>query len=544
MLSEGSIVAVKGNGGYHLATSTLIDTPLQKLRSAKDRKQKPFAIMARDINSVKSFTTLSDLEELLLLSPAHPITILEKSSNYYLSELIAPRINNVGVMLPYSGLHLMLFNKVDDPAFVMTSANKPNEPIIQDDNEALKTLTDVVDYILCHNRSIAQRCDDSVVKIVDNHRLYIRRSRGYAPKPILIKSNGEVTVGLGAELNVTACILVDGKAFLSQHIGDIETYESLKFLEAATKHLLSLIQCKPERVACDLHPQFNSTLLAEQISEKLKIPLFRIQHHHAHTAKLMAEHGIDEVVCITCDGFGMGLDRKAWGGEIFYSNKYEFKRLAHLEEHRMIGGDLATKYPLRMAASILNNKHEFQDWLLTQTNNFTYGKTEVQVIIKDAKDGKGIYTSSCGRLLDAAAAILDICHERTYEGEPALKLESAAIGGRDVLDFDPIIKHDILLTKPLIEWLFDKRAKYPLKDLAYTVHTYLAKGLALLAIREAERLHINHIGFTGGVAYNQLMIDKISSIVSKHNLRLLLQQKIPCGDGGISLGQAFAASIQ
>ncbi|MGC8850191.1 MAG: carbamoyltransferase HypF, partial [Candidatus Bathyarchaeia archaeon] len=396
LISEGYIVAVKGNGGFHLASSTLMDEPLERLRSVKERRQKPFALMARNLEAIKTFAEVSALEERILLSPAHPIILLHKRSDCYLSDLISPSLDTIGVMLPYTGLHILLFDQVDDPAFVMTSANKADEPIIKDDEVAVKALRGIVDYFLIHNRLIAHRCDDSVVKVVNGQVSYIRRSRGYAPKPIMVKSSdGEPTVALGAELNVTSCILFDGKAFLSQHIGDVETPETLRFLDEATRHLMRLVRCKPERIACDLHPRFNTTRLAEKLSEEFKIPLYKVQHHHAHAAKLLAEHGLDEIVCIVCDGFGYGLDGKAWGGEIIYSNGPEFRRLAHLEEHPMIGGDLAVLHPLRMTTAILYDTPGFQDWLYGRAGNLPHGVAEAELILRDAERKRGFPTSSC-----------------------------------------------------------------------------------------------------------------------------------------------------
>jgi hydrogenase maturation protein HypF len=543
LISQGCIVAVKGNGGYHLAASTLVDEPLKRLRSVKERLQKPFALMARSLEAVKGFAEVSELEERLLTSPAHPIVLLRKSQGYYLSDLVAPGLDTVGVMLPYTGLHILLFDRVGDPAFVMTSANKADEPIIKDDDVAVKVLRGVVDYLLIHDRPIAHRCDDSVVKVVEGRVSYIRRSRGYAPKPIMIPSSGgDPTLALGAELNVTSCILFDGKAFLSQHIGDVETLETLGFLEEATRHLMRLVRCKPERIACDLHPRFNTTRLAEKLSEEFNIPLYRIQHHHAHAAKLMAEHGLDEVVCIVCDGFGYGLDGGAWGGEILYSNGPEFERLAHLEEHPMIGGDLATLHPLRMTASILYDAPGFQDWLQERAGNLPHGAAEAELILREAERRRGIATSSCGRILDAAAALLDVAYSRTYEGEPAMKLEAAAYGGKPIQGLNPIIEGNRILTKPLLEHLYESLGRERVRDLAYSAHIYLARGLALQAIREAERLQVRHIGFTGGVAYNRWIARELSRILEKNGYNLLLQKEAPCGDGGISLGQAYAAS--
>jgi hydrogenase maturation protein HypF len=293
-----------------------------------------------------------------------------------------------------------------------------------------------------------------------------------------------------------------------------------------------------------LHPQLNTTILAERLSKKLKIPLYQVQHHHAHTAKLMAEHDLDEIVCIVCDGFGYGQDGTAWGGEILYSNASNFERLAHLEKHPLIGGDLATLNPLRMAASILYDNSDFREWIRSKDEHFPHKDSEIDLVLKDAERKKGVLSSSCGRVLDAAAAILGISYKRTYEGEPAMKLESVANGGKYLSNVSPQIDGKTLLTKPLIESLFELRKKEKLSDLAYTAHMYLANGLTTIALHEAECRNIKHIGFTGGVAYNRWITKEIRSQMKRLELPLYLNEKVPCGDGGISLGQAYSSLKQ
>ncbi|MEM2147402.1 MAG: carbamoyltransferase HypF, partial [Candidatus Bathyarchaeia archaeon] len=309
LISEGFIVAVKGYGGFHVATATTKDAPLLRLRKVKHRVQKPFAVMARSLEAAKSFAEISPKEAELLTSYARPIVLLKKSSKYYLSELVAPDLHNIGVMLPYTGLHYMLFDSADEPAFVMTSANPPNQPIVKDDEEALKTLGNVVDYFLFHNRRIAHRCDDSVMRLHGEKPVFVRRSRGYAPAPIILRSRAKRCVlALGGELNNTACILTGNKAFISQHIGDVENIETRDFLENASNHLIGLTNSKVEAVACDLHPKFTTTQLAHDLAEKNRWSLIQVQHHFAHVAALMVEHNVSEIVGICCDGYGYGVD--------------------------------------------------------------------------------------------------------------------------------------------------------------------------------------------------------------------------------------------
>ena len=547
IVSEGHIVAIKGYGGFHVAASTLLDEPLKKLRRVKHRRQKPFAIMARDLETVKTFAEVSQWEAEMLASYTRPIVLLNKSDEYYLSDLIAPGLHNVGVMLPYTGMHYMLFDEVSDPAFVMTSANPPNQPIVKDEREAFKKLGGIVDYFLLHSRRIAHRCDDSVIRLHDDKLVFIRRSRGYAPEPVMLKYKAKRSaLGLGGEKNNTACLIVGNKAFMSQHVGDVENIETLKFLESTSERLIHLTNSRVEAVACDLHPKFATTMLAERFSEENGWRMIQVQHHYAHVAALIAEHGADEIIGVCCDGYGYGIDGGAWGGEIILGsvNPLEFKRLGHLQEQPLLGGDMATRYPLRMAAGILYGHTDMEDWLMENSGHLPHGEKEVQVILSQLKKKNiKMKTTSCGRVLDAASAILGVCYERTYEGEPAMKLESTAIGGRNVLEIKPKIRGSMLETTNLITLVFEERCKFSRRDLAFSVHAYLAKGLAQLAIEKAQENGVKAIGFTGGVACNQIIAQEMRKIVESHGLSFLVHESVPPGDGGISLGQAFVASL-
>lgn len=547
LLSEGHILAVKGYGGFHIAASTTKDRPLTRLRETKHRSQKPFAIMARSIEAAKTFAEVSREEEKFFTSYTRPIVLLNKSDSYYLSNLVAPNLHNIGMMLPYTGLHYMLFDQVTDAAFVMTSANPPNQPIIKDNEEALKTLNSTADYFLFHNRQIAHRCDDSVLRMHGKNRVFIRRSRGYAPAPIILKEKAKrCVIGLGGELNNTSCILLDDKAFISQHIGDVENIETKQFLESATKHLIHLTNSKPEAIACDLHPKFTTTQLAHELAEENGWQLIQVQHHYAHVAALMAEHNTKEIIGICCDGYGYGTEGGAWGGEIILSTreKPHFKRLAHLEKQPLIGGDLATRYPLRTAAGILSKKMNVEEWLMSNKEHFPHGEQEIQLILNQLEKQHGtVETTSCGRILDAVAAMLGICYERTYEGEPAMKLESIAAKGRNILRLKPRISRDQLETTPLLYEIYENRNKSSEPDLAYSTHVYLAKGLAELAIQGAQEHAIRSIGFTGGVACNEILSSIIKEEIETAGLQVLVHKNVPPGDGGISFGQAIVGGL-
>ncbi len=548
LLSEGNILAVKGYGGFHIAASTLLDQPLLRLRTTKHRQEKPFAIMAKNIQAVKAFAEMGSKEQELLTSFARPIVLLNKSRNYNLSPQVAPHLHNVGVMLPYTGLHHMLFDQVADTTFVMTSANPANQPIVKDNEAVLKILGGTVDYFLFHNRAIAHRCDDSVMRVHGNRQVFLRRSRGYAPAPIRLKQKSKrCVVGLGGELNNTSCILIEDKAFISQHIGDVENIETQSFLQEATRHLQRLTNCPAESVACDLHPKFNTTLLAKEMAQADGLGLVQVQHHHAHAAALMAEHGLDDVVAVVCDGYGYGSDGGAWGGEILHCSleSAEFDRLGHLEAQPLLGGDLASRYPLRLAAGILQKAGvNVEDWLMQNSKHLPHGEIEAKLILQQLKVGKGtVETTSCGRVLDAVAAVLGICFERSYEGEPAMKLESIALAGKDILKIQPQVKGDVLDTSELIKAIFDSLGRVSAADLAYSTHAYLAKGLAALAIQGANAKSVKNVGFSGGAACNQILAQLMRRNVEAAGLRFFVHEAVPAGDGGVSFGQAVVAGF-
>jgi hydrogenase maturation protein HypF len=546
LLSEGSIVAVKGYGGFHIAVSASKDPPLIRLRATKNRRAKPFALMARSLDAIESFGEVNSKEKELLVSPARPIVLLNKNNRYNLSELVAPGLHNVGVMLPYSGMHYMLFDPVDDEAFVMTSANPADQPIVKDNPEAIKILGATVDYFLFHNRLIAQRCDDSVTRVHGSRNVFIRRSRGFAPAPIMLKQKAKrCVVALGGELNNTSCVLNQSKAFISQHVGDVENLETSSFLQEATNHLIRLTNSKVEAVACDLHPKFTTTNLAQELSEQNGWPLIQVQHHHAHVAALMAEHNVDEIVGIACDGYGYGIDGSAWGGEILNCTRGSpgFRRLGYLEPQPLLGGDVATRYPLRIAAGILSKKTDINDWIMLQANHLPHGETEANLILSRLKTQSAPKTTSLGRILDAAAAVLGICYERTYEGEAAMKLESAAAKGKDVLGLAPLISGKVLDTSQMLLSVFENRARFSIADLSYSVHAYLAKGLATLAIEKAVGCNVVNVGLTGGAAVNALLAQLMRKTVEAHGLHFLVHEAVPSGDGGVSLGQAVVGGF-
>lgn len=532
LIKKGKIVAIKGIGGYHLAC--IADEKgehVKKLRELLGRPQKPFALMAKDIEMVKEIAFINKYEEEILKSHIRPIVLLEKRREL---PYVAPLLHNYGIMLPYTGLHLLLFEEIDMP-LVMTSANLPGKPIIYNEEDIEKIGADA---ILFYNRKIWQRSDDSILRYVGKNALLIRRSRGYVPSGIKVDGKTYAILGVGAEENVSACILNRGYAFLSQYIGHVNKIETFEFFEDTIQHMKKLINVDFEAIACDMHPSFLTTKYAEEISAERELPLFRVQHHHAHIAKVMAEHNLNESIGIAIDGMGYGEDGNIWGGEILYCSIGEYKRLGHLEYHKMPGGDLATKYPLRMLAGIMGEN--VYDFLSERKEVFPHGEKEIEIVFKMIKN-PSIKTSSCGRLLDAISALLDICHFMNYEGEPALKLESIARKGRNILEIEPLIKNGVIYTKNMVEEIFENR-NGKRENLAYSAEEYIAKSLAQMAIEKAEEKDIENIVIAGGCAYNEHINLRIREMVENSALNFFVNSKVPCGDGGISFGQVMVAN--
>jgi hydrogenase maturation protein HypF len=547
-LDAGKIVAIKGVGGTHLATKTTLDKPILRIRKMLGRPQKPFAIMARDMPTVNKIAYVGREEKRLLESFRRSIVLLRKKEGI-LSSYIAPKLYNIGVMLPYAGIHHLLFHYSQEPAFVMTSANIPGEPMAIDEEDILALKAD---YSLIHNRRIKNRCDDSVIKITADMGAFLRRSRGYVPQLIkLTIENDKNILALGAELDVTSCILKGKNALLSQYIGNTTKLRTLEYLEEAVYNLMALSKIRDiDAVAVDLHPNFSTARLGEEFSERMGAELIKIQHHHAHIASLMAENGIEEMVGIAIDGVGYGVDGKTWGGEILTADLHGFKRTGSLMPHLMPGGDLATRYPARMVAGILRKKYPLEELTDILIKNIIKGfrsAREVDIVLKQLERRFNTpETTSAGRVLDAVSALLGICYERTYEGEPAIKLESIATKGDVRVDIPVVVAEKKgrleLDTAEILDAVLHATRKHSKADIAASVQKALAQGLAKMAARIAEETELDTVGVSGGVAYNDSIVRTIREEIEENGLRFIANRKVPCGDGGLSLGQAAAAS--
>ena len=541
LIEEGYILGVKGNGGFHFSTSTTNSEPISRLRERKHRPSKPFAVMSPNIEKIRSYAQVSDYEQALLQSYIRPIVLLNKRDDFYLSEEISPGLHNIGVMLPYTGLHYLIFKTCSEPAIVMTSANPQDEPIVIDNESAISKLGKYVDYFILHNREIVQRADDSVVRYHYDKPLLLRRSRGYVPQPIelsWLSEKAPVILGCGGDENVTFCIIKDGKAFLSQYIGKTQKYETFKFYTDSLEHFKKLLKTDFQAVTCDLHAGFNTSLYAQRLADELNIPLLRLQHHYAHLAGLMGENDLKPLIGIIIDGFGLGDNGEAWGGEIVTFQEDGFKRLGHIEEFPLPGGDTATKFPLRIAMGLLFGEKGYESWISENVEKFPYGLAEVNTIHKMLNSSKILKTSSAGRFLDCVSAILGICYYRSYDGEPAIKLESAGYKGKIVIDFKPVIKGDNLKITEFIREIFRERDKHRKADLAYTAMNYLGEGLSELAVRYCFEKNIDTVGLSGGVAYNEIISKIIKRNIEKEGLKLVTHKFTPPGDGGLSFGQS------
>ena len=528
LFENGKIIAVKGLGGYHIGCDASNEEAVTELRKRLGRPYQPFAILGRDIKSIEKICHVSDDEKKNLLSHERPIVVLEKKDSK-IFEKAAPGLHNVGIMLPYSPLHFLLFNYTSLDFFVMTSANMPGDPMITENSFAFGSLD--VDYFLCHNLKIYNRCDDSVIR----DGKFIRRSRGFVPQGIGIPHNKKI-LAFGAELNNAFTLTKEKKAFISQHIGNTTHYDTLLFFEDAIDKLMTLLNMKMEEIellVSDLHPQYDTTKLAERYSKETGIPLIKIQHHISHARAVLTENKLEEGIAIVCDGTGYGLDGRSWGGEVFHVTENNEERIGHLKEYPLLGGDKAAKEPVRVLVSLLKDE-DLSDY----SSSYRYGLKGIDALKKLTKDEK-IFSTSCGRLLDMFSVMLFSCNERTYEGEPAMKLESLAWNGNN-LNIPIEIEANVIQIEEFAKKIFDLRKRERREDLAKTVHVSLANAFSDIAIEEAKKDHLP-IAFSGGVAYNKIFSDAIKKRVESSDLNYVEHKLAPCGDGGVSFGQSLFA---
>lgn len=551
-LDDGGTVVVKGIGGAHLVCDATDPDAVAALRERTGRPEKPFAVMAPDLAAAAAVADLSEAERATLESNRRPILLVESRGDG-IADAVAPGLHTVGVMLPYSGIHHLLFDHVDRP-LVMTSANLPGRPMLRANGPLADGLASVADGFLLHDRRIVARCDDSVARAVDGERRLLRRSRGFAPTPVPLPGAGDASVlATGPELDVAAGVLSDGDCYLTQYVGDVDDLETFGYLETALEHLLDVTGLeRPPVVAHDLHPEFNTTDYAARLVEAGAAErAVAVQHHHAHAASVLAEHDRERAVALTLDGVGHGPDGTVWGGEVLDASLADYDRVGGLAPVPMPGGDRATIHPGRLVAGLLYaaDPDDVATVLEAHDVRFPDGDEERDLVGQQlAADVNVPETSSAGRFLDAVSALLGVCTERTYEGEPAMKLEALAAGGeprdlgvpRTTVDGRPVVDTPALFGR-LVDLLEDGT---PRADVAATAQAALASGLADLAVEAAADRGRDAVALSGGVAYNDHVARRIRERVEAAGLTFLGNERVPPGDGGVAYGQAAVAAVE
>ena len=553
-IERGGTVVLKGIGGAHLACDATDNDAVTTLRERTGRSEKPFALMVSNVERAAAIADLSDRERTALRSLRRPILLAETTDDAC-AVTVAPGLHTVGIMLPYSGVHHLLFDHVDGP-LVMTSANLPGQPMLTANAPLVNELADVADGYLLHDRRIVARCDDSVARIVDGERRLVRRSRGFVPVPVAIEQAGsEPILGTGPELDVTAGMLHDGDCYLTQYVGDVDDLETLDYFETAIAHLLNVTGLdQPTVVAHDAHPGFNTTDYARQlVAGGTAERTIAVQHHHAHAASVLAEHeyGHDRAVALTIDGVGFGPDGTVWGGEVLDASLADYERVGGLAPVPMPGGDRATRHPARLAAGLLYAADPAAVIPTLERHDavFPNGEEERDVVHQQLESGVNTpMTSSAGRFLDAVSALLGVCNERTYEGEPAMKLEAFASAGTPL---DVAVPRTTAESRPVIDTprlfghLLDLRTSGRSRaDVAATAQDALARGLASLAVDAADERGREAVALSGGVAYNDHIAAQVRERVSDAGLTVLGNQRVPSGDGGIAYGQVAVATAR
>ena len=550
-LSEGYIVAIKGLGGFHLACDAGNEKAVRALRERKKRPHKPFALMAKSVSDILKYVHVSPEEQELLEAWHRPIVLLRKKQTNTpgTSKGVASSNPCLGIMLPYTPLHYLLLEK-GPSILVMTSGNRSGEPLSIDNKDALDAFSHIADYFLLHNRDIYFRADDSIIRVQADKPRFIRRSRGYAPLPLILDRKMPKILACGAGMKNTVCLTRGKQAFLSQHIGDLFNIQSLEFFKSTVNHLKRIFDIEPEIIAHDLHPDYMSTIFAKEQEGAVKIG---VQHHHAHAAACMAENHLDEpVLAITLDGTGYGTDGNIWGGEILLCSPKDFERKAHLSYIKMPGGDAAVLEPWRMAASVLYEAFG-RDFLKL---NIPYikemdGQKPDFVIQMIEKNLNSPLTSSCGRLFDAVASLLCICHAISHEGQAAMQLEALAHEEFPEKPDEPNEPYDFNLIRndknghwqidmiPCIrEIVNDLQKGVALPKISAKFHDTLVLAFAKTAAQLGQETGIQKIVLSGGVFNNDRVLNQMLNKLKQYGFKVYTHSEVPTGDGGISLGQA------
>jgi hydrogenase maturation protein HypF len=556
IIRAGGIVAVKGIGGFHLWVDATSEEAVQRLRARKRRPHKPFAVMFPSLETIRTYCTLLPGEAEWLTSPEAPIVILQRLEETSLVQGVAPGNATIGAMLPYTPLHHLLMSELEAPV-VATSGNLSDEPIVTDEQEARRRLAGIADAFLIHDRPIARPMDDSVVRMARSGPIVLRRARGLVPRTIRLPESiarhvkGPV-LAVGGHLKNTVALLDADRVLLSQHLGDLSTLETEYAVRQAIDDLQWLLRVKPCAVACDLHPDYRSTRLAEELAGRWGIPLIRVPHHHAHVAACMAEHGVTgEVFGIAWDGTGYGADGSLWGGEFLLATYRECERVAHLHPFRLPGGEQAAREPWRVALAVRWETFGAQGCCVGLEEGTAWREQEQLVVAMLAKQIQSPVTTSIGRLFDAVASMLGLCQIASFEGQAALALEQegagASVHGEDgaypirlILREEPPQRW-IADWRPMIELIADDLSRGMERSrIAHRFH----RSLAELIGQVAERVGVRQVVLTGGCFQNVLLVDLARARLESAGFVALTHREVPPNDGGLALGQAVIAATQ
>ncbi len=549
LLRSGHILAIKGLGGFHLAVDAANHKAVVRLRRRKHREEKPLALMVKDLETARELAHINEAEAETLTSYQRPIVILKKRRFHGLSPQVAPRNKYLGIMLPYAPLHYLL---MEGPfkALVMTSGNMTEEPINIDNKEAFKHLGHIADYFLVHNRDIYLRSDDSLLRVVDQVPRQIRRSRGYVPVPIFLSEEMidlPPVLAVGGELKNTICLTKENRAFISQHIGDMENLETLEFFHLTVSHLKRILEIHPRLLAHDLHPDYLTTRYAHEQDE---LPRLGVQHHHAHIVSCLAEHGLTgPVIGLAMDGAGYGIDGQIWGGEILLSDLTSFKRAAHLDYVPLPGGDATVRSPWRMALVYLHKAYGDQLFDLPIPFIRDLDPKKAAIILQMArKQINSPFTSSCGRLFDAVSSLLGIRHEVAYEGQAAIELEMCQTHrarGNYPWEIKKVGDLWVMVTGEIIRGIVEDIRKGVGRGLiSRRFHNTLIDMYKNVCIRIRDETGIDQVALRGGVFQNVTLLRGLTRELTSSALTVFSHAAVPTNDGSLALGQAVCAGLR
>jgi hydrogenase maturation protein HypF len=536
LLRKGNIIAVKGIGGYHLVCDAASAEAVDRLRERKHREEKPMAVMFPDMNAIKAEVHINSYEERAIDSIERPIVIVRKKETSTIGP-VSPDNNTVGVFLPYTPLHHIILRKLKKPV-VATSANITDEPIVKDEKDAFARLSDTADYLLTHNRDIVRRCDDSVVRIVAERQVPVRRSRGFAPLPLIVPFKFRKPVlALGAGMNNTIALGIDNKVFVSQHIGDLDTPLAIEFYEETVHDYLRMFDIVPEIVVSDMHPAYFSTRFGERhFSDKL----VKVQHHYAHILSCMIENDIPEdagVIGFAFDGTGFGPDKTIWGGEVLTASYRGFKRACHLRPYKLPGGDRAVKEPRRSAFSLLYET--FGDKAEKMELVPLSGEEKSFLMDMLRKNINSPVTTSMGRLFDGVASIIGLRHRVSYQAQAAIELEQTAFRSDETSSYPFGNENGVIDQRPMIEMIVsDLEAGVTKEAIARRFHNTIVKLIIDTAELLKQETGTSYAALSGGVFQNSLLLENAFYGLKERGITPLIHQLVPPNDGGISLGQA------